>query len=71
MELGESEAVKIVVLGDNDFHRLASRHGFPPKVVLLRTGNQSTTSIAEILIRHKTELEQLHHSSDYGLLELL
>lgn len=71
MELGESEAVKIVVLGDNDFHRFASRHGFPPKVVLLHTSNQSTQAIAEVLIRHKAEIDELHRSGEYGMLELL
>lgn len=61
----------LIVTNDDDFHRLASRHGFPPKVVLLRTGNQSTRAIAEILIRHKTDIEQLYSSDEYGLLELL
>ena len=61
----------IVVTNDDDFHRLASRFGFPPKVVLLRTGNQSTRAIAEVLIRHQADIEQLHRSDEYGLLELL
>lgn len=61
----------IIVTNDDDFHRLASRFGFPPKVILLRTGNQSTRSIAEVLIRHRADIEQLHRSDEYGLLELL
>ncbi|MBK7937932.1 MAG: DUF5615 family PIN-like protein [Lewinellaceae bacterium] len=31
-----------IITNDEDFKHLVERFGFPPKVVLLRTGNQST-----------------------------
>ncbi len=49
---------------------LLMQKGFPPKIVLLRIGNQSTRQIAEILIHHKSKLESLWHSDDYGILEI-
>ena len=60
----------IIVSNDEDFYRLASVFGFPPKVVLLRTGNQSTRFIAQLLIQHFTLIEQLEASAELGLLEL-
>lgn len=33
----------IVVTNDDDFLNLANNKGFPPKVVLLRTGNESSS----------------------------
>lgn len=60
----------IIVTNDDDFLNLASAKGFPPKVVLLRTGNQSNSFIEELLIKHKSDIEALNHSPDYGFLEI-
>ena len=38
----------IIVTNDEDFLNLSIQNGFPPKVILLRMGNQSTSSIAHI-----------------------
>jgi len=32
----------IIITNDDDFYHFSNLYGFPPKVVLLRTGNQST-----------------------------
>jgi len=37
-----------IVTFDTDFADLSSLMGFPPKIVLLRTGNLTTSEIAEI-----------------------
>ena len=60
----------IIVTNDEDFLNFMNTKGFPPKVVLLRTGNQANAFIASILIKHKREIESLSGSSDYGLLEI-
>lgn len=60
----------IIVTNDDDFLNLANAKGFPPKVVLLRTGNQSNSFIEDLLIRHKTDIESLFRSSEYGFLEI-
>ena len=60
----------IIVTNDDDFLNLANVKGFPPKVVLLRTGNQSTQFIEALLIKHKAEIESLFQSEDYGFLEI-
>jgi predicted nuclease of predicted toxin-antitoxin system len=60
----------IIITNDDDFVNLVNIIGFPPKVVLLRTGNQSNVYIGELLIRHKKDIEALHNSVEYGLLEI-
>jgi predicted nuclease of predicted toxin-antitoxin system len=61
----------IIVTSDEDFFNLLSKKGFPPKVVLLRVGNQSTQNIAGILIRHYPQIESLQNSDEHGLLEIV
>lgn len=60
----------IVVTNDEDFLTMINLKGFPPKVILLKTGNQSNSFIETILIKHKADIEALHQSSEYGLLEI-
>jgi predicted nuclease of predicted toxin-antitoxin system len=60
----------IIVTNDDDFLNLANIKGFPPKVVLLRTGNQSNSYIEELLIKHKEDIDALYQSADYGFLEI-
>jgi predicted nuclease of predicted toxin-antitoxin system len=60
----------IIITNDDDFLNLVNIKGFPPKIVLLKTGNQSSTYIETLLIKHKTDIQSLHHSTEYGVLEL-
>jgi predicted nuclease of predicted toxin-antitoxin system len=60
----------IIVTNDEDFLNLLNVKGFPPKVVLLKTGNQSNSFILELLIKHAKDIDALNKSSDYGVLEL-
>jgi predicted nuclease of predicted toxin-antitoxin system len=60
----------IIITKDNDFVDLLEFNGFPPKVVLLKSGNSNSKSLAQILIRAKSMIEDLENN-DYGLLELV
>lgn len=60
----------IIVTNDDDFYNFSNVYGFPPKVVLLRTGNQSTNSLAEVLIKHSNHIQQLYSDKETGLLEI-
>ena len=42
----------IIVTNDEDFLDFANITGFPPKVILLKTGNQSNSYIEALLIKH-------------------
>jgi len=61
----------LIVTNDEDFLDLVNLRGFPPKVVLLRTGNQSTLFIANLLILRKENILALYESQDHGLLEII
>jgi predicted nuclease of predicted toxin-antitoxin system len=61
----------IIVTNDEDFIDFMNVKGFPPKVVLLKTGNQSRLYITNLLIQRKEELLALSKSSEFGLLEIV
>jgi predicted nuclease of predicted toxin-antitoxin system len=60
----------IIVTKDTDFVDLMELNGFPPKVVLLKTGNNSSQSLVELLKVIKPMIEDLE-KSNYGLLEIV
>jgi len=60
----------IIITRDNDFANLIALQGFPPKIVLLRTGNCSRKFTGDLLIRSKQIIEELLKSEEYGLLEI-
>jgi predicted nuclease of predicted toxin-antitoxin system len=60
----------IIITNDEDFLNLVNLKGFPPKIILLKTGNQSNSYIEALLIKHKADIQSLHQSDDYGILEL-
>ncbi len=60
----------IIVTNDDDFLNFSNLKGSPPKVVLLRTGNQSNQYIETLLIKHKEAIASLAESEEYGLLEI-
>jgi|GEM_PF-60379 len=59
----------IIITNDDDFLNLANQKGFPPKVVLLRTGNQSSNYLINCLIEHVNDIHDLYNSPEYGFLE--
>ena len=59
-----------IITKDNDFVDLLEINGFPPKVILLKTGNNSTKALEELLINAKQLIEDLE-TSDFGLLEII
>ncbi|MCW3108804.1 MAG: hypothetical protein JWQ09_3310 [Segetibacter sp.] len=61
----------IIVTNDEDFVDLVNVKDFPPKVVLLRTGNQSRLFLCNLLIQRKPEIELLEKSRETGLLEII
>jgi len=59
----------IIVTKDNDFLKLLESKGFPPKVVLIRTGNNSSKILSDLIIEAKSKIEDLENN-EYGLLEI-
>jgi predicted nuclease of predicted toxin-antitoxin system len=61
----------LIVTNDEDFLQLSTIKGFPPKVLLFRTGNQSRKFVEESLINLKKSIELFFISTDQGVLELI
>ena len=61
----------IIVSNDADFERLLYTFGFPPKVVLFKTGNQRTEYIANTLISKFSDIEDFFQSDEIGMLEIV
>jgi predicted nuclease of predicted toxin-antitoxin system len=59
----------IIITKDNDFLDLLELKGFPPKVILIKTGNNSSKILAELIINVKPKIEDLENNN-YGLLEV-
>jgi len=59
----------IIITKDTDFLDLLELKGFPPKVVLIKTGNNSSKILADIIINAKSKIEDLENN-EYGLLEI-
>ena len=60
----------IIITKDNDFVDLLELNGFPPKVVLIKTGNNSSRAVMELLEEAKQMMEDLE-KNNYGLLEII
>ena len=60
----------IIITNDDDFYHFSNLYGFPPKVVLLRIGNQSTYHLADTLIKHIDDIYKLFSDDEAGLLEI-
>jgi len=61
----------LIVTNDEDFLHLSTVKGFPPKVLLLRIGNQSRKIVEQILIHAMEQIKSFIESSEYGILELI
>ncbi|GHV86074.1 hypothetical protein AGMMS50230_16820 [Spirochaetia bacterium] len=59
-----------IITKDNDFLDLLELRGFPPKIILLKTGNNSSKALVELLINSKQMIEDLENN-EYGLLEII
>jgi predicted nuclease of predicted toxin-antitoxin system len=60
----------IIITKDNDFLDFLEIKGYPPKIVLLRTGNNSSKALMELLTNIKPMIEDLE-KGEYGLLEII
>lgn len=61
----------LIVTNDEDFEHLLNQHQFPQKVILLRTGNQTTKIISQVLLKLYKEIKNFVILDDLGLLEIL
>ncbi|MCL2763565.1 MAG: DUF5615 family PIN-like protein [Treponema sp.] len=59
-----------ILTQDSDFLNFLETKGYPPKLVLLKTGNINREQMKAILLQAKQSIIALHQSEEYGLLEI-
>ena len=59
-----------IVSFDSDFLDVATLNGFPPKVLLLRTGNRKTSELATLLQQKSDIIKSFLQDSTIGCLEI-
>ncbi|MBL7765531.1 MAG: DUF5615 family PIN-like protein [Chitinophagaceae bacterium] len=59
-----------IVTNDEDFLNFLNIFGFPPKIVLLKTGNQNNQYVLLLLCSKKNVIQEFVVSDQYGLLEI-
>lgn len=69
-EFAKSNSLTIITF-DSDFVDLSIVKGFPPKIIWLKTGNQTTTSIADILQANALSISHFVLSEEVGVLEMV
>ena len=60
----------IIVTQDSDFLNIFETKGYPPKIILLRTGNKHNKEMGELLLHLKSSIEDLE-KNNFGLLEII
>lgn len=60
----------VIVTRDSDFHELSLLYGSPPKVIWLKTGNQSKASTLHTLIGRKEEISMALLQTDKNCIEI-
>ncbi len=60
-----------IVSQDSDFNDFNLLHGFPPKIIWIRTGNVKTLSIVTLLTNHFSDLEKFLLDDKYGCFEIV
>ena len=61
----------VIVSKDSDFHQLSFVLGHPPKVVWIRKGNCSTTSVDLLLRERRSDIIEFEQNEDASFLALL
>lgn len=62
---------ELIITNDDDFIDLLNLKGFPPKIILLKTGNQSNEFVEMLLIKNKEIIRSFYASEENGLLEII
>mgnify|MGYP006189271961 FL=1 len=59
-----------IVTFDADFYEFSNLYGHPPKIIWLRTGNNTTLSISQILLTKKELIIEFIKQAEFSCLEI-
>jgi predicted nuclease of predicted toxin-antitoxin system len=61
----------VIVTQDADFYEMSLIHGQPPKIIWLKTGNQSKTAMIKTLLENNQSIEQALITEDKACIEIV
>ncbi|TVP50113.1 MAG: hypothetical protein EA341_08210 [Mongoliibacter sp.] len=61
----------VIVTQDADFSDLNSLYGFPPKIIWIRTGNLTTSKLANLLSENREEIYKFIDNKKFGSFEIV
>ena len=61
----------IIVTQDTDFLNFLETKSYPPKLILIKTGNISRKQMERVLLQAKQSILEFFISDEYGLLEII
>jgi predicted nuclease of predicted toxin-antitoxin system len=61
----------IIVTFDSDFYNFSMVWGHPPKIVLLRTFNQTTSNIENLIRNYQKAINDFHLDHELACLEII
>ena len=59
-----------IVTKDSDFHEMSVIHGFPPKVIWMKSGNTSSSHTLRLLVDNRDVILDFLKDTQNGCLEL-
>ena len=59
-----------IITQDSDFLNFLETKGYPPKLILLKTGSINKEQMKEVLLQAKQAIIEFHNKQEYGLLEI-
>jgi predicted nuclease of predicted toxin-antitoxin system len=59
-----------IVTFDADFYEFSNLYGHPPKIIWLRTGNNTTISVSQILLAKKELIVEFIKQAEFSCLEI-
>ena len=60
-----------IVTQDEDFLYFLEMKGYPPRLILIKTGNIGRTQMEKVLLQARPSIIELHNNDEYGLLEII
>lgn len=61
----------VIVTFDSDFYDFSVIWGSPPKIILIKSLNQTTNAISELLIAHKETILEFENDQSINCLEII
>jgi predicted nuclease of predicted toxin-antitoxin system len=61
----------IIVTFDSDFYDFSLVWGHPPKIIWIRTSNQTTQNIEKIIRKHCDAISDFQNDNDLACLEII